>query len=151
MRLHRDLRSIALPLLLCAAIPLAGIFFQRLDPLPPLHAQQMGSVYCAQSAFFDGAAGNAKLVDGGGSPIYICGYDVSASAAGTIQLKTGTPGNNCAAPTGNITPNWNLVAGVANFGNANFTGIGPVARATDICVTTATAPNSQIHLYYTRQ
>jgi len=132
-----------------ALIALAAVVTSQQPP--PAKAQQTGSVYCSQSAFFDGAAGNAKLVDGGTSSIVICGYDVSASAAGTIQLKTGTPGNNCAAPTGNITPNWNLVAGVANFGAGNFVGIGPVPRNTDICVTTATAPTSQIHLYYARQ
>lgn len=146
MRLHRDLRTLALPFMLCAAV-LAGIFLSH----EPLQAQQVGSVFCSQSAFFDGAPGTTKLVDGGGSPIYICGYDVSSDIAGRIQLKTGTPGNNCVTPTGNVTPNWNIAAGASNFGNANFVGIGPVARATDICVTTATSGNSQIHLYYARQ
>lgn len=144
MRLLRDLRSIALPLLLCAAIPLAGIFF---PPLEPLSAQQMGAIYCSQSAQFSGT-GPQRLIQGAGSGAFVCGYDVTAAAAGTIQLNTGT-GTNCGTGTQPLTPLWNIVAGAANFGGSPYTGVAFVPPNVDLCVTAA--PAAQIMLYFARQ
>lgn len=141
MRLLRDLRSIALTLLLCGAIPLAGIFSPRLE------AQQIGGVYCSQNAQFSGT-GPQRLIQGLGSGVFVCGYDVSAAAAGTIQLNTGT-GTNCGTNTQPFTPLWNIVTGVANFGGSPYTGVGFVPPNVDLCVTAA--PAAQIMLYFARQ
>lgn len=127
---------------------LALALFALLCHLLPANAQQVGPVYCSQSAFFDGT-GPQRLVTGTqGNRIFICGYDITGSAPAIIQLKTGT-GTNCGNGTANLTPAWNVVAGASNFGNANFVGIGPVPPLIDVCVTSA--PGAQIMLYYSQQ
>jgi len=131
-----------------ALIALAAVVTSQQPP--PARAQQAGPTYCSQSAFISGT-GQLKVITGTqGNKIYICGYDTSASAAATLQLKTGT-GTNCAsAPIGTLTPIWNLVAGVFNFGFGNFAGIGPVPPLVDVCVDFA-ATTGSVEIYYSQQ
>lgn len=133
-----------------AVVIALALFMAMLSVISPkVHAQQFGAVYCSQSAFFDGTGAPTKILTGvAGSRIFICGYDVSAAASTTLQLKTGT-GANCATGLANLTPAWNLVAGIGNLGNANFMGTGPVPPLTDVCVASAGAV--QIMIYYTQQ
>ncbi len=131
-----------------ALIALAAVVISQQPP--PARAQQVGPIYCSQSAFVSGT-GRLKVITGTqGNKIYICGYDTSASAAATIQLKSGAGANCTSAPVVNLTPNWDLVAGVSNFGSGNFAGIGPVPPLLDVCVDFL-ATTGSIEIYYSQQ
>ena len=129
---------------------LVTIVALALSVCAPAHAQMTGPIYCSQSASLDVAAGTNRILIAGSSPIFICGMDVSNSAAGTIQIKTGT-GSNCGTGTANVTPAFSFVAGPSKFGWGNFVGLGVGATGLDICMTTTGAANTQIEIYFARQ
>lgn len=127
------------------ALALFAALFCHAFPAP---AQQIGPVYCSQSAFVSGTGQQRAIIGTQGNKVYICGYDGSSAGVATVQLKTGT-GSNCATPIATLTPVWNLVAGMSNFGNANFMGIGPIPPLVDVCVDFA-ATTGSVQIYYSQ-
>lgn len=129
-----------------ALIALAAVVTSQQPP--PAKAQQTGSVYCSQSAIFDGTGQNRVIIGVNANRIFICGYDVTSPTAQIVQLKTGT-GSNCGTGTANLSPAWNIGVGTSNFGFGNFAGIGPVPPLIDVCFTSAAT--AEITIYYSQQ
>lgn len=122
--------------------------------LAPAQAQQVGAVYCSQSATYDASTNGATrlVANSSNRAIYICGYQITwgAAATGNVTLEYGT-GTNCATDETAITP---AVQGVAQFkvedNSPVWRGLTvPVAK--DFCLKTSAGIAIQAIIYYTLQ
>jgi hypothetical protein len=125
-------------------------------------AQQTGPIYCGQSVVINTAATQKAVADPlvgptgtipGNQKVYVCGYVVVATAAGTFQLQSGL-GASCATAGGVTTPSKALTGAMSLAANEALVDSSPTFRGTvtdqgaGLCVVvTGTGPIVGV-LYY---
>lgn len=127
------------------ALLLLGSWAVHADPV-----YQSSTIACVKSAQYSGGAATTKLVSNvPGQQIYVCGFNLQGTAAGTAGLEYGAAGGTCGTPT-LITP----VFGVGAAGNPGvvdhqsyYEGLPPVPSGNDLCVVT-TGTATQAIVYY---
>jgi|SRR5579862_2855787 len=132
---------------------LAGIWIACLLGLaradPVYQSQTYACTHAAQTA---GTAGTIQLVASSGSiaQIYVCGWDVVATAAATWQLEYGT-GATCGSGTTTITPAFSLAAnGIFIEPHFYYDGIPAVPNGNNLCVVIGGTGPAPTILYYSQ-
>lgn len=102
---------------------------------------------CNQLVFQSASVATIATILSGvaGKIIYICGWDVTASAAGgTFQLSSGT-GTNCATTNTNITPPYNVTSTAPATDHADFASLS-LAVGNNLCIISSST-NLQIGIW----
>jgi len=137
-------------LLLCGVVALIAALARGAEagaPNPALFAA------CNASITYDASTnGETVLVTSvAGEQIYVCGFDILASAGSVnVDLTYGVSSTTCATSTKKITPAFQFTSSVGGIVDhlPVYTGLTPVPSGNDLCLNTSAGVAVQAIVYY---
>lgn len=138
-------------------VVLAGVLAIALGLARSGHAAQNNNnpdlfAACNQTALYDAStSGETKLITGNAtSQIYVCGFDILASAGSiNVDLVYGT-GGSCGTGTTKITPAFQFTTSVGGIVDhlPVYTGLPAAPANNDVCLNASGAVAVQAIVYY---